>query len=101
MGFKPFPVLYFACDEMTAKAEKFGITKAANGLESNELALRTPTSYTAVRLKCDITNVFDLTKASNLLEFTQIVSKFKLTKELKELALELRNKPPYLILGLS
>lgn len=97
VGFKPFPVLYIAENEETAKAEKFGVTKAANGLENHELALRKTSSYTAVRIKYELNNVFDITKTNNLLKFTQIISKFQLSKELKELATELRMKPPYLV----
>ena len=51
MGFKPFPVLYIAEDEETAKTEKFGVRKAANGLSNEELALRKTSSYTAVQIK--------------------------------------------------
>ena len=97
VGFKPFPALYIASSEETAKTEKFGATKAANGLENHELALRTPSSYTAIRIKFNLHNIFDLTKTNNLLTFTQIISKFQLSKELKELAKELKIKPPYLI----
>ena len=97
IGFKPFPVLYFAENEDTAKAEKFGTTKAANGLENNELALRTTPSYSAMRLKFEIHNVFDLTKANNLLKFTQIISTFQISDDLRKLATELGHKPPYLV----
>lgn len=96
-GFKPFPVLYIAENEDTAYNEKFGQTTAANGLTSNELALRASSSYTAVRLQINIDNVFDLCNANNLIQFTKIISQFQLTSELKELAKQIGIKPPYLI----
>lgn len=88
-GYKAFPALYIAETKDVAECEKFGTTKVANGLSNNELALRKHTSFTAVRLKFELHNVFDLTKASNLKDFTNIISKFHLTAELKSLATEI------------
>lgn len=96
-NFKPFPVLYIAENEDTAQNEKFGAPVAANGLTNNELALRSKSSYAAVRLRVEINNAFDLTGLGNLTKFTKIISSFHLTSELKELAKELRIKPPYLV----
>lgn len=96
-NFKPFPVLYIAENETTAYNEKFGQTVAANNLTSNELALRSTSSYTAVRLKLNLNNIFDLSHANNLSEFVKIISTFYLTAELKELAKQIGIKPPYLV----
>lgn len=97
LGFKPFPALYLAQDSDTALNEKFGVPEVANGLSASELALRKETSFTAVRVQVKLDNVFDLTNASNLLNFTKIISGFKLTSELKKLAKTLDYGPPYLV----
>lgn len=96
-GFRTFPAFYIADSEETARQEKFGMPKVANGLEPHELALRDPGSFSAVRVKVSVENVFDLTKAKSLVKFTEIISGFQLTHELKKLAKELGMKPPYLV----
>lgn len=96
-SFKPFPALYVAETEKAAYAEKFGVLETEDGFKGHELALREVSSYAAVRLKFELHNVFDLSDASKLAKFTKIISKFKLTKELKLLATELGISGPLLI----
>ena len=68
-GFRSFPALYIADSEETARQEKFGVPKVANGLEPHELALRSPASFSAVRVKVSVNNVFDLTTAKSMVKF--------------------------------
>lgn len=94
---EPFPVLYIAENEETARSEKFGNPAPGSGLLNHEFALRTETSYSAVRLEFSLENMFDLTNAAKLVGFTSIISKFKLSRELIQLATKLKIKPPYLV----
>lgn len=97
MGFKPFPALYLAETKDVAECEKFGLEKVANGLSNQELALRKPTSFAAIRLEFELHNVYDLTKLTNLKKFSNIISEFHITSELKDLALEINKNLAELI----
>lgn len=96
-GFQSFPALYIADSEEGAYIEKFGERKAANSLSPHELNLRIPSSYSAVRVQVSLENIFDMTKLGNLKKFTDLIASFKLPQELKELAIGLKMKKPYLI----
>lgn len=99
-SFPPFPALYIAEDYEAAYAEKFGTTvhpEVANGLTGHELALRKPASFSSVKLRLDINNVFDLTRAVNLKHFVQLISSYKMPANLVTIAKRLGIKPPYLV----
>jgi RES domain-containing protein len=96
--FPAFPALYVAEDYETAYAEKFAmLPQRAPEFAGHELALRHPGSFTHVRLNIVVVNLFDLTKPRNLLPYVNIIKRFTLTRELKELARQLGIPPPWLI----
>lgn len=84
---KPFPAIYIAEDYDTAYAECFGSAK--KGLSANELALRKEISFSSIAIELQLENYFDITKAKNLTEFCNIISKFKIPRELETLKIEL------------
>jgi len=96
--FPGFPALYVAEDYETAYAEKFPMPRQhATEFAGHELALRSPGSFTHVRLNIDVVTLFDLTKPRTLQPYVSIIRKFTLTKELKDLAKLLGIPPPWLI----
>lgn len=99
--FPPFPALYLASSYETAYLEKFGAPSTPDPDRSKftgaELALKKPPSFTAVKLRVHVNNIFDLRKTSNLNEFAAIVGEFKMTRELISLARTLGRKPPWLL----
>jgi hypothetical protein len=95
--FPVFPALYCGSDFETAYAEKFAVISSSSELEPHELALRTPESFTSVRLQIDFERLFDLHKLSNLKAFAAIIRKFTMSAELIALARELGKKPPWLL----
>ena len=96
--FPIFPALYVAEDYETAYAEKFGAGPQGSGkerLEGHELALRRVGSFSAVRVKGALHNAFDLRNARTLRAFANVVGKFELPAELKEMARAVGNQGPY------
>jgi len=96
--FPVFPTLYVAENYDTAYAEKFSAGRQASGKESlagHELALRTAGSFSAVRVKGVLHNAFDLRNARTLRAFANVVGKFDLSGELKEMAKVVGNQGPY------
>lgn len=81
-----FPCLYLGEDEQSSHREKFGTPYVANGLSADELALRKPASYGFINVNVEVKYVFDLTKAANLKPYVDIIKKFSVPKELKELS---------------
>jgi hypothetical protein len=96
--FPTFPALYIANDLSTAYAEYFGAPKnaAMGGFNGLELALRDPRSFSAVKLRLRLENIFDLTKLSNLTAFAQVVAKFSVPRELQNIARQLGIHSPLL-----
>jgi hypothetical protein len=88
----PFPALYVAKDKNTALQEYIG--KAPISGNSNltplDLALTSPISQSIVSISGKLEKVFDLTNKSNLTEFVNLISKFKISKYLTQLAREAR-----------
>ena len=86
-GFSPFPALYIAENYTTAYAEYFGASQHAPvvGFSGAEFALQNPSSFAAVKLSFDLSNVFDLSKTRNLESFLKIITKFKIPQELKSI----------------
>jgi hypothetical protein len=97
--FPPFSALYIAENYPTAYAEKFGIldTGERDGLSGFELALRKPSSFTSINISGRLNNLFDISNGRNFAKFLEIIKRFKMPYELKELAKKVRVKPPYLV----
>ncbi len=97
--YPPFPALYIAESYTTAYSERFGGSPGASttGLKGHELTLRDPPSFTNVKLSFELSNIFDLSKASNLHEFSKVVSKFGMPDDLKKLGKSIGTPLPYLI----
>lgn len=83
-----FPGLYLACNKETALQEHLGQVPVPAGskLTSLDLALTNPASETIISVSGKLDRVFDLTKASNLKPFVELIKNFKLSKELKATA---------------
>lgn len=96
--FPTFPVLYIAENHQTAFLETFGVPlkNPTAGLTGYELALRDPASFLSVRLEFELSNLFDLTKAGNLREFTDIIAKFEMPDDLKVIGNKIGLGPPKL-----
>ena len=97
--FKPIPAFYCAETYETAYAERFGSSsrKDQKKLSGEEFALRKPSSFSSIILSGEVSNIFDLRKASNLKYFVAIIKKFNLTEEIKNLATQLKIPQPLLI----
>jgi len=94
-----FPALYCAENYKTAYLEKFGASEIGkgSGFAGHEFALRSPASFSAVRLNGTVNNIFDLRSDYNLKSFVKIIRHFDLTKELKFLAKSLHIPTPWLV----
>jgi len=97
--FAPFPALYLAENFETAFREYHGLPqyKQRNGLSPEELDLEDRGSWASVQLTGSVSNVFDLTKASNLRGMCRIISKFNLSDRVKRLAAIARKPIPILV----
>jgi len=86
-NFSGFPALYMTDGQETAYAEFFGAieSNSSRKISGHEFALQSESSYSMVRLSFEIENVFDLTKSKNLNAFSKVISKFKMTQELRDL----------------
>jgi hypothetical protein len=101
--FPPYPALYVAENHETAYAEKFGMTlsEQRDGLSGHELALRKPTSFSSINISGELNNLFDVGRAANFTNFSAIIRKFRIPKELKTLAREVGIKQPWLVTSTS
>ncbi len=97
--FPVFPALYIAEDYETAYFEKFStpVTTPTNELSGHEYALRKPASFTSININGSIDDLFDLTRAVNLTGFVNITKKFRMSKELENLARHLNMRRPWII----
>ena len=86
-NFPGFPALYLADGQETAYAEFFGAIESDSSekMSGHEFALQFKSSFSMVRLSFEIENIFDLTKVKNLKAFSKVISKFKMTPELRDL----------------
>jgi hypothetical protein len=73
-AFTAFPALYIAEDYEAAFRERFGgpSTPRAGGLSAQELALRSPRSFTQVRLRGHIENLIDVGQLDALRPFATV-----------------------------
>jgi hypothetical protein len=97
--FVPFPALYLAANYETAYAERFGgpIIASAGAFSGQEYALRRPGSFSAVRLSGEVHQIFDLRQVRVLERFVDVVRRFPMPDDLKQLAKELARRSPWLI----
>ena len=96
--FPTFAALYLAESYETAYEERFGSRPSRDAiLQGHELALRQPSSFTAIRTTGHAVNLFDLRSAGNLRNFVSVISKFDMPKELKDLADSLGIQGPLLV----
>jgi RES domain len=96
-SFTAFPALYVADDYATALAERFGIVPASSrpGLNTYELALRKPSSFTQVRVQGFLENVLDVGDLGALQPTVNVIKNFQLPKAIAQTArkLGLRQSP--------
>lgn len=96
--FNPFPALYLASDEQTARLEKFPEPINKNSkLKPEEYALSNKKSHTIVFVECRLTNVFDLTKTKNLNNLVNTMKKFEIPKGVHEKAKDIGLGVPRLV----
>jgi hypothetical protein len=82
----------------TAYAERFGAPPGGPGvLQPHELALRDSKSFLNVSLKGEVHGLFDLRQNEALRTFANIIGKFQMSRELRDLAKALGLKPPLLL----
>jgi len=93
--FTPFPALYIAEDYPTAFRERFGADEAATGrLSTQELALRTPASFTHVALRGQLELVIDVGASHTLAAFARVLSRFVIPSTVRALARRLAIQRP-------
>ena len=96
-AFTPFPALYLAEDYATAHRERFGQAPdvTTGGLTSAEMALRTPGSFTQVRVRGRIDLVLDVGDPATLKPFVDVIRSFQLPATVTSLTrrLALRRAP--------
>lgn len=97
--YTPFPALYLAEDMETALREKNGLLRDSSraGLTADELALCGKTSVTWLAVKGSVNNVFDLTTQKNVTPFVDIISSFRLSKNVRSQESKLRLVPLRLV----
>jgi len=84
--FPRFPALYVAEDRATAHCEMFQISSSDTGkLSTAALNLHAEASIAAYALSGTVSQVFDLTQASNLAAFLTVTKGFKLSAELRKM----------------
>lgn len=95
-AFTPFPALYAAEDYDAAFRERFGGPSAPRSgeLSAQELALRSPTSFTQVRLRGLIENLIDVGNLEALKPFATVLRDFPIPRDVRQLARRLGLGPP-------
>jgi hypothetical protein len=85
--FAPFSALYLAEDFETALREKNGLQRENTraGFSAEELSLCTKEGFSWVAVQGSVNNVFDLTKATNLNGFFEIIGTFRLSRNVRSL----------------
>jgi RES domain-containing protein len=91
--FTAFPALYVAEDYPTALRERFGVNRAS--LTAEEFALRTPASFTQVRLRGQLDNLVDVSDLEALKSLVGIIRDFPMPRSVIKAArdLSLRQSP--------
>ena len=93
--FAAFPALYLAESFETGLREMQGLTREDDrgGLSASELNLCAKHGVAWVPIKGTVSNVFDLTKVSNLDGFAKAISTFKLSKAVRDTEKQIRVTP--------
>jgi RES domain-containing protein len=96
-AFPPFPALYVAEDYDTAFRERFGARDkgSSKNLTPSDMALRSPASFSQVRLKGSVEQVIDIGDLESLRPFTDVLKSFPIPKNVLQTArrLGLRHAP--------
>jgi hypothetical protein len=84
--FAPFPALYLAEDMETGLREMQGLTSENSraGLTASELNFCAKNGVTWAAVTGKVSNIFDLTRSETLEEFAIILSRFKLSKAVRD-----------------
>jgi RES domain len=92
--FTPFPALYIAQDFETALVEHFGPrpVKPAVQLDTLELAMRKPESFTHYRLRGSISQILDVDDLAALKPFIDVIKTFKVPARAARIARQLQLK---------
>jgi RES domain-containing protein len=94
--FTAFPALYVAEDYPTALRERFGANRAE--LTADEFALRTPASFTQVRLRGQLDNLVDVSDLEALKPLVAVIRDFPLPRSVVKAARDLGlRQSPWLI----
>lgn len=98
-SFSPFPALYVADRYATAFQEKYGAdpTTSVDGLAAVDLALRTPSSFTQIRVRGKLDVVIDVEDPTALQPLVDVIKRFSMPRTVIALARRLQLKPPMLI----
>ena len=94
--FTPFPALYLAEDNETAMQERFGISKSGD-FTASEFALREEASFSCVKVRGSLADIFDLTDPESVKEFIKAISKISVTREMYRLAKAAKSNAPIII----
>lgn len=84
-----FPCLYLAINKDTALQETLGQSAFSQGLSAKEIALSNSQSESIVSISGLLDQIIDLRNEKSLKNFVKLISKFKLSKEVTNLAREL------------
>lgn len=84
--YMPFPALYVAEDAETGIRELHGLTREDGraGLTAEELALASSSSFTWFSIDGKLSNIFDLTKPDPLEEIMTLISRFSLSRRVRD-----------------
>ncbi len=96
INFTPFPALYLAEDNETAMQERFG-SGSSDSFTAAELALRSSTSFSCVKVRGEFADIFDLTDSESVKEFVKIISKIPVTREMYRLSKTAKSNVPIII----
>jgi len=95
-AFTPFPALYIAQDYEAAFRERFASpeTSKPGELSAWELALRSPDSFTQLRLLGAVENVIDVGNLEALKSFASVLREFPIPRDVRQAARRLGLRPP-------
>ena len=94
-AFTAFPALYLAEDYEAAFRERFASPASLRdgGLSAQEFALRSPGSFTQLRLRGLVENVIDVGNLEALKPFASVLRQFPIPKDIRRLARTLGLRP--------
>jgi hypothetical protein len=97
--FAPFPALYLAEDMETGLREMQGLTRETTraGLTASELNLCAKNGVAWVAIAGNVSNIFDLTNPDGLSGLVRVISKFKLSRDVRTAEDRLHAKPLKLV----